>query len=125
MIVSEHIGAILTVTGVVTGLPIVQFLAPAFGLNALFKLAPPAEPGAFFARHWGLMCGAVGGMLIYAGGHPEVRVVVVAGALLEKAGLVALIALAWREPHTKGMRLTIVFDGACSVIYAIWLLGLA
>lgn len=125
MFITDHIGAILFATGVVTGLPMVQFLAPAFGLRALFKLELPAEPGAFFIRHWGLMCGAVGGMLVYAASHPEARQAVMAGALFEKAGLVLLIALGWRQPHTKGMRLTVVFDSACCAIYAVYLLGLA
>ena len=125
MVITDHIGAILFATGVVTGLPIVQFFAPALGFKALFKLDLPPEPGAFFIRHWGLLCGAIGGRLIFAGGHPEARQVVMAGALFEKAGLVLLIVLGWREPHTKGMRLTIVFDASCSVIYALYLRGLA
>ena len=125
MVVTEHIRQILIVTGLVTALPIVQYLAPALGLKALFQLAVPAEPGAFFARHWGLLAFAIGGMLFYAGSHPEVRFVVMTFALIEKAGLLLLVALGWSQPHTKGMRLTVAFDGTCVALYAIYLFGLA
>jgi hypothetical protein len=120
---AAHIGAVLAVTGVITALPVVQFVAPAAGLRLLFKLELADRGGLLFARHWGLLAGAMGALLIYAAGHPEVRAPVVLVALVEKAGLVALIASQWREPHTRGMRLTAVFDGATSLLYAAWLLG--
>ena len=118
-----HIGTVLAVTGLITGLPIVLFVAPAPGLRLLFKLEIADPAGLFMARHWGLLAFTLGALLVYAAGHPEVRVPVVLAALVEKAGLVALIGSQWSEPHTRGMRLTALFDGACSVVYAAWLLG--
>lgn len=120
---ATHFGAVLAVTGVITALPIFQFIAPAAGLRALFKLQLADRGGLFFARHWGLIAAAMGALLVYAAGHPEVRTPVVLAAMVEKAGLAGLIASQWNEPHTRGMRLTALFDGATSLIYAAWYLG--
>jgi hypothetical protein len=120
---TAHIGAVLAVTGLITALPIILFIAPAPGLRLLFKLELADRAGLFMARHWGLLAFTIGALLVYAAGHPVVRVPVVLAALVEKAGLVALIGWQWSEPHTRGMRLTALFDGACSAVYASWLLG--
>jgi hypothetical protein len=125
MILSDHFPAVLVVTGIITASPVLQFLAPAAGLKALFKLEIADEGGSFFARHWGLLCGVLGVLLIHSASHPEVRRTIVLAALVEKAILVVMIALAWNRPYTRGMRLTAIFDGACSLLYAAWLLQLA
>jgi hypothetical protein len=120
---AAHFGAVLAVTGFITAVPVFLFVAPAAGLRALFKLELADRGGLFFARHWGLIAAAMGALLVYAAGHPEVRAPVVLAAMVEKAGLAGLIASQWSEPHTRGMRLTAFFDGACSLVYAGWLLG--
>ena len=125
MIISDHLGGILAVTGVITALPVVQFLAPRPALKLLYKLELTEEGGAFFARHWGMCCFAIGAMLVYAAGHAEVRAPIMLGALVEKVALVAMIFSGWNKPHVKGLRLAGVFDTICSLIYGTWLLGLA
>ena len=120
---AAHIGAVLAVTGLITTLPIILFLAPAPGLRLLFKVELADRAGLFMARHWGLLAFTIGVLLVYAAGHPAVRVPAVLAALVEKTGLVALIGWQWNEPHTRGMRLTALFDGACSAVYAAWLIG--
>ena len=112
---------ILLVTGVVTALPVLQYFFPAKALKLLHHVVPGDPAGVLFARHWGLMAGCFGGLLIYAGIHPEVRAPIVAAATIEKAGLVLLIASAWNEPHARGLRLACIFDAACTVLYAVWL----
>jgi hypothetical protein len=118
---NEHISIVLMVTGVVTALPILQYLFPAAALKLLYKLSIPDPAGLLFAQHWGLMAACFGGLLIYASGHAEVRAPIVVAAMLEKAGLVGVIAAAWNQPHGRGLRLACVFDAACTVIYAVWL----
>ncbi len=125
MIISDNLAGILLVTGIVTASPILQYLAPALGLKVLFKLAPPEGAGGFFTRHWGLMAAAFGALLIFAAHHPEVRSAVMLAAMIEKAGLVGLIAADWKKPHTAGMRLTALFDSACVVLYGLSLAHLA
>src|SRR5690349_5233135 len=119
---ASHISAVLLVVGVVTALPILQFLFPALGLRLLYKLELRDEAGLFFARHWGLLAACFGGLLVYASAHPEAREPIVLAAMLEKAGLVGALAADWRKPHTRGMRLVAAFDGACIVVFGAWLL---
>jgi len=119
---NEHISIVLLVTGVVTALPLLQYLFPAPALRLLYKLSPPDPAGLLFARHWGLMAACFGGLLIYASSHPEVRAPIVVAAMIEKAGLVGVIAAAWNQPHARGLRLACVFDAACTLVYAFWFL---
>jgi hypothetical protein len=120
---NEHISSLLLVTGVVTMFPLLHFLFPAAGLRLLYKLELRDEAGSFFARNWGLMAACLGGLLIYAAGHAEARSPIVLAAMLEKAGLVGLIAADWKKPHTRGLRVVFAFDLACVAIYGLWLLG--
>jgi hypothetical protein len=118
---NEHISTILLVTGIVTALPLLQFLAPKLVIKLMYKVEIEGPAGLLFARHWGLMAAVFGGLLIYASSHPQVRAPIVAGAMIEKAGLVAAIAAAWTKPYAAGMRLAAIFDAACTVIFAAWL----
>ena len=120
---APYMPVILIVTGVVTALPVLVFVAPARALRLLFKLDLRDEAGLMFAQHWGLLAATMGGLLIYAAGDPEVRAVIVLAAMLEKAGLVGCIAAGWKKPHTRGLRLVFAFDLACTALYAAWLLG--
>lgn len=117
-----HFDVVLYVIGAITAAPILIFLAPSAGLRALFKLEMDDEPGRFFARHWGLLCGLIGAAIVYAGLHPEVREPVLLGAMVEKAVLVFMIGLNWNRPFARGMKLTAFFDGSCSLIFAAWLM---
>jgi len=124
-IISDHIGGILAVTGVITALPVVQFFAPRPALKLLYQLEIADEGGLFFARHWGMCCLAIGGMLIYASAHPEARAPIMLGALAEKVALVAMIFAGWSNPHVKGLHLAGIFDAICSLLYGTWFLGFA
>ena len=123
--ITANISTILFVTGLVTMLPLLQFLFPVAFLKLLNKIDLRDEAGLFFARHWGMMAFVVGGLLVYAAGHPEVRLPVIVAALIEKAALVLLIALNWSKPFGKGFAVTLLFDGACCVIYGLYLAGFA
>ena len=123
--ITANISTILFATGLVTMLPLLQFLFPVAFLKLLNKIEIRDEAGLFFARHWGMMAFVVGGLLVYAAGHPEVRLPVIVAALIEKAALVLLIALNWSKPFGKGFAVTLLFDGACCVIYGLYLAGFA
>lgn len=122
MFIAEHISIILTVTGIVTGLVVLQYFFPRPVLRLLSKLSIEDEAGLFFARHWGLLAFVVGGLLVYAADHPEARAAIMLAAAVEKAGLVALVGLQWNRPFTKGLRLAAAFDAACVLVYAAYLL---
>ncbi len=123
--ITNNIPTILLVTGLITMLPLLQFLFPAIFLKLLNKIEISDEAGLFFARHWGMMAFVVGGLLVYAAGHPEARLPIVAAALIEKAALLLLIAFNWGKPFGKGFAVTLLFDGACCVIYGLYLAGFA
>jgi hypothetical protein len=118
---AEHFATILWVTGAFTATPILQFFAPRRILALLYRIELTDEAGLFFARHWGLLAAAMGGLLMFAAGHPEVRGAVVTAALIEKAGIVAAIVLARGQPFARGLRLVAAFDAVCVVLYAAWL----
>jgi hypothetical protein len=120
---AAHIGAVLAVTGVITALPVVLFAAPAQRVRLLLKLELADRGALLIARQLGLLAFTMGALLVYAAGHPELRAPVVLAALVEKTGFVFLIASQWTEPHTRGLRIAAAFDGACSAVYAAWLLG--
>ena len=123
--ITQHISTILWITGIVTMLPILQLFFPAMFLKIFNQTEIRDDVGMMFARHWGALVFALGGLLVYAASHPELRGPVIAAALIEKAALVQLIISNLRRPFGKGFVLTAVFDGACCVIYALYLFGLA
>jgi choline-glycine betaine transporter len=109
---------LLRLTGVVTMLPLLQFVAPEPVLQAQ-RLAVTGDAALLFARHWGLMAAVVGALLVAAAARPPLRRPVLWAALVEKAGLVALIV-------TGGAALQPLwpaagFDGACVLLYALCL----
>lgn len=118
---NEHISSLLVVAGVATAFPLVHFIFPAAGLRLLYKLEVRDEAGRFFARSWGLMAACVGGLLIYAAGHPGARAPIVLAAMLEKAGVVGLIGADWKKPYTRGLRVVFAFDLACVLVFGLWL----
>src|ERR1043165_5749229 len=79
------------------------------------------EAGLFLARHWGLLAASIGGLLLFAAAHPELRPAVVTAALVEKAGIVVAFLLARNRPFARGLRLVAAFDALCVLLYAIWL----
>lgn len=125
MFITDHISIILMVTGAVTVLPIFQFFFPVQILKILNKLEIHDEAGLFFARHWGILAFSLGALLIYAATHAEARAAIMLFALIEKAGMVALVALHWNRPYTKGLRLAAAFDLICVVLYGVYLTGIA
>jgi len=118
---AEHFAAVLWVTGAFTTTPLLQFIAPRQVLARLYRIELTDEAGLLFARHWGLVAAAVGGLLMFAAAHPELRPAVVTAALVEKAGLVLAFVLVRRRPFARGLRLVVVFDTACVLVYAAWL----
>ena len=117
----EHFAAVLWVTGAITATPVVQFLAPRQVLATMYRIELTDEAGLFFARHWGLLAASIGGLVMFAAAHPEVRPAVVTAALVEKAGIVVAFLLVRRRPFARGLRLVAAFDAACVVLYAAWL----
>ncbi|HXA47575.1 MAG TPA: hypothetical protein VNW52_08085 [Burkholderiaceae bacterium] len=125
MPISDHISIILYVTGAITSLAVLQFFFPARFLKLLNQIEIHEEAGLLFARHWGLLAFSLGALLIYAADHPQARNAIMLFVLIEKVGLVILVASHSKRPYTRGLRLTALFDTICSVLYAAYLGGVA
>jgi hypothetical protein len=125
MPVTENIADILHITGAITASTLVQFLVPRAFLRHICKIDISDDASLLFARHWGLLAFVIGGLLIYAGSHAEIRVPVMAAAALEKAGLVIFVFRDWRKDYAKGLRVAALFDAGCVLAYGLYLLDWA
>ncbi len=115
--IHKHFTAILYVSGVLTMLPLAQFLAPGEVLR-MMALQVTEDSGLLLAQHWGLMAFCFGALLVYAARNPQVRRPIVVAAMVEKAGLCALVAVGWNNPSLNGLHGTLIVDGLCVVLYA-------
>ncbi|MFZ6708492.1 hypothetical protein [Undibacterium sp. TC9W] len=113
---------ILYVSGTVTMLAGLQFIAPTLFLQASGMQVGDVT-GQFFARHWGLMAFVLGALIIYAVKQTQARKAILLAAAVEKLGLVTMVAINWAEPALQGLHIAAFFDGACVVLYLIYLLG--
>jgi len=85
--IGAHIDIILIVTGALTALALLQFIAPVPMLRMIYGDAPTDEVSLALARHWGLLVFLIGVLLIYAAFHPAVRNPATLLAALEKIAL--------------------------------------
>ena len=122
MPITDNISDILYFTGAITAAMLAQFLAPKAFLSGICKIEISDEASLFFARHWGLLAFVVGGLLMYAGGHPELRFAVVLAALIEKAGFAAFVIRDFGRPYARGLRVAAMFDVICVLLYGVYLL---
>ena len=90
-------------------------------LARLYRIEITDEAGLFLARHWGIVVASVGGLLMFAAGHPALRPAVVTAALIEKAGIIVAFVGVRHRPFARGLRLVVAFDTVCVVVYALWL----
>src|SRR5262245_316405 len=120
---AAHIELILLITGLATAGVLVLSLAPVPVMKVLFGQAPSDALGLFIARHWGLLVGLVGALLIYAAFHEEVRVPTLIVAVVEKVALVLglLISPFRRRPTVLAVALA---DAGMSALYVKYLTGL-
>jgi len=85
--IGAHIDVILIVTGALTAVAVLQFVAPVPMLRMIYGDAPTDEVSLALARHWGLLIFLIGVLLIYAAFHPAVRNPATLLAALEKIAL--------------------------------------
>ena len=91
VMIANHIQLILIVTGAFTAIAFGQFVAPAKLLRLIYGETQADAASVMLARHWGLLVGCVGLLLIYAAFEPAVRVHFMIFAVIEKVAFGALI----------------------------------
>jgi hypothetical protein len=120
--IGAHIELILIVTGAVTAIALLQFIAPAPVLHIIYGEAPTDEVGLAVARHWGLLIFLIGALLIYAAFHPSVRGPVMVVAVIEKAALGLGIFGTSLRSHPAAASAAAA-DSIIAIIYVLYLAG--
>jgi hypothetical protein len=118
-----HIEWILLVTGLATIGALVLCLAPITMMKMIFGEAPSDALSLLIVRHWGLLVGLVGVLLIYAAYHPDTRFPTLTVAIAEKAAFALAIFLSpfRRRPAVLIMALA---DSGMASVYMMYLTGL-
>ena len=118
---ATQIDLILVLTGLATASALVLFLAPVTMMRMLFGQAPSDALSLLIVRHWGLLVGLVGTLLIYAAYHAEIRVPTLIVAIVEKAAFALGVFLSpfHRRPTVFVMALA---DAGMAAVYLIYLI---
>jgi hypothetical protein len=121
MMPAAAIDWVLLVTGLATASALVLFLAPVAATNLLFGQAPADAPGRVIVRHWGLLVGLVGALLVYAAYHAEIRVPTLCVAVVEKVAFALGVILSplRRRPSVFAVALA---DAGMAAVY-LWYLA--
>lgn len=113
-------GAILIVTGALTACAFGGVFAPVAVLRLLFGVTRPDQLTIMIARHWALLVSLVGGLLVYAAYHPEVRPAVMIVAVVEKLAIGVLVfASPWRRKLSAA---TVAGGDTAIALLYIWIL---
>jgi hypothetical protein len=118
---AAQIELILVLTGLATASALVLFLSPVTMMRMLFGQAPSDALSILIVRHWGLLVGLIGTLLIYAAYHAEIRVPTLIVAIVEKAAFALGVFLSpfHRHPTVFVMALA---DAGMAAVYLIYLI---
>lgn len=116
-----YTSVILVVTGVLTVLAAVGVFFPRQVLDLIFGITSGDAATIAIGRHWSLLIGLIGGLLIYAGYHEEARVPVMIAAATEKLVLGALVVAG----PLRTRRVTMLVVGADAVMAILYVIILA
>src|SRR5262249_59468071 len=120
--IGAHIDIILIVTGALTAVALLQFIAPVPMLRMIYGDAPTDEISLALARHWGLLIFLIGVLLIYAAFHPAVRNPATLLAALEKIALgVGVFGTSLRKHPVAA--LIAAGDSLIALVYVLYLVG--
>jgi hypothetical protein len=90
---ASYATGILFVTGVLTAGVLAGAFAPRLVLALLLGVDDPSPAVVVLARHWALLIGLVGLLLMYASVNPEARLPALALGSIEKIALVGSVFL--------------------------------
>lgn len=121
--ITEHIDWILLISGCVTSVVTLQFLAPQFYANRILGIELKDDVSKFYFAHWGLVVLSISIMLIWASFVPEMQKPVALATLIEKSVLAIWVFKDHKKAYTKKMLPAALFDTVCSILYILFLLG--
>ncbi len=119
--IAANIGSILLVTGILTAGAGVGLLLPRQLLEILLGEKPSDATVILMARHWSLLVALVGGLLVYAAYHAEVRTPVLAVAIAEKLALGVLVIASPLRRRLLTM-LVVCADATMALLYILYLM---
>jgi len=121
IMLSAQVEWILLITGLVTSGAMVLSLAPVTMLKLLFGQAPTDPLSLLIARHWGLLVGLIGALLICAAHHTEIRVPTMIVSIVEKAAFALGVFMSpyRRRPTVLVMALA---DACMAAVYLVYLI---
>jgi len=117
----ENYHWVLYITGALTVLPIMGFFNPVKGMEQNWGRAPSDIVETIVQRHWSLTIAVVGAMLIWGGFNEDVRLPIVLLAVIEKTGIVFMIAsnrAALKDTKAGGV---MIADAVMTLLLAPWL----
>jgi hypothetical protein len=119
---AAQIELILFLTGLATAGALALSLAPVTMMKMLFGQAPSDTLSLLVVRHWGLLVGLVGALLIYAAYHAEVRVPTLTVAIAEKAAIaIGLLISPFRR--RAAVLVMALADASMAFIYLLYLVS--
>lgn len=120
----ENIQAILLVTGYVTAGVGLFYFKPALGINLMFKQSNPEPLLIFVFRHWAVLVGIFGILLVMAAYNPVIRTHIIVAAAIEKSFLIYLIVRNLKSSSfAKAALPSALFDAINVICYLGYLLA--
>ncbi len=121
---SSYSFAILLVIGLYTAAALPQFFVPRLFLAKVTFGAETADPlTLLLARHWALLAALVGGLLVYAAYHQEVRFPAMLIGAVEKLALAGLLFFGGWKRTAAATRMAVT-DAVMGAVLVLCLVGL-
>jgi len=119
----ENFHWVLYVCGVLTATMFLQAISPVAVMERTYGSAPTDPNGLMLARHWGLMVGLSGLLLIGAGMFPEIRSAVLWFAIIGKGGYAYMILRRFEELQGKPAIMNAMVDVIMILLFIAYLAG--
>lgn len=123
--ITNNITLILYITGGITALPLLVFVAPRLMFKALQITSPSGDLHGLIERHWGMSIFITGLLLLWSAYDPAIRTSVLTCVALNKAAFVGVMVMNRKVEQVWNFAPAIIFDTACVAIYLLYLTGLA
>jgi uncharacterized membrane protein len=105
------------ITGIGTAAAFVFAFWPKWASPTIGKI-PFVREYTMIAQHWGIMVGLMGVFMVMAAFSVEWRRPILIYSMVEKAFMVTLVLVNWRQPYSKGFKVGAAMD-ATVVVYTV------
>ena len=114
---------IMLITGILTASMFYNAIAPDAALRSSFGQGLEGPLAELIVRHWGVLVGLVGLMLIYGAFVPPARRLVLSVAALSKAAFVILLLTVGHDYLGQRIGVALWVDGLEALLFVTYLLG--